>query len=241
MNDNIKGFLGFILGAAISGIAVYIYQDKRLSKKFEEELEAYQKKDKTEEPAITENTNDTNTTETEHNDTPSNDETDSKGDDDMSKNNIPQDALDAVKKMQEGAKKAKEDRENKGEREKNKTNYAKLTRGYASKTLEAVENNKSGDDKMTLSEKIIKNEPYYITQEEFIEMDGKDGYRGVDLFYNADDDSVCNDDGEVLEDAHIMCGWDILQDLYDGKGTDEVYVRNDNFKEVYCISRNFML
>lgn len=235
MNGNLKAFVGFVLGAISAGVAVYIYQDKRLSKKFEEELKAYtdpKKADNKDSDNNTTNETDSNNAET-------------KGDDDMSKMNIPQDALDAAKRMQDGVKKAKEDRETKGMREKNKTNYAKLTRGYAS-TDEAGEektngSGNGGDKEMTLSEKIVKNQPYYISREEFLEMDMKDGYRGVDLFYNADTDSVCNDDGEVLEDSWESIGWSTLQDLYDGKGGDELYVRNDNFKEVYCISRNFML
>lgn len=223
MNSNVKAFLGFVLGAVISGVAVYIYQDKRLSKKFEEELKVYQRKANSSDKNKTDADNGTTTN------TPN--DTDSKGEDNM-KSNIPQDALDAAKKMQEGVQKAKENREKRGERERSKTNYAKLTRSYGNK--------EEGGEDMTLSEKIVKNQPYYISEEEFIEWDGKDGYRAVDLFYNADDDSVCNASGEVLEDAHIMCGWDILQDLYDGKNGDEVYVRNDNFKEVYCIAKNFM-
>lgn len=226
MNGNIKGFIGFLLGAIAGSVAAYIYQDKRLSKKFEEELKAYTEPKVEADTAEGEDTNDDTAK-----DEPKGD------DDDMKKTNIPQEALDAAKKMQEGARKAKEDRERRGEREKSKTNYSKLTRGYASSRKEESE----GDDKdMTMSEKIIKNQPYYITKEEFMELDGN-GYRGVDLFYNADDDTICNDDGEVLEDAHYMCGWDTLQDLYDHKVDDEVYVRNDNFKEVYCIMRNFML
>lgn len=235
MNSNLKAIVGFALGAISAGIAVYFYQDKRLSKKFEEELKAYTDSKKENNKASDNNT----TNETDSNDA------ETKGDDDMSKTNIPQDALDAAKRMQDGVKKAKEDRETKGMREKNKTNYAKLARGYAS-TDEAGEekangSGNGGDKEMTLSEKIVKNQPYYISREEFLEMDMKDGYRGVDLFYNADTDTICNDDGEELEDAWQNIGWDTLQDLYDGKGGDELYVRNDNFKEVYCISRNFML
>ena len=94
---------------------------------------------------------------------------------------------------------------------------------------------------MTLSEKIVKNQPYYISREEFLEMDMKDGYRGVDLGCRPVTKKKSNDDGEVLEDSWESVGWNTLQDLYDGKGGDELYVRNDNFKEVYCISRNFML
>lgn len=229
MNGNIKGFIGFLLGAIAGGVAAYIYQDKRLSKKFEEELKAYT------EPKVEADTADG---EDANNDTATDE---SKGDDDdMKKTNIPQDALDAAKKMQEGARKAKEDRERRGEREKSKTNYSKLTRGYASSGKDESE----GDDKdMTMSEKIIKNQPYYISKEEFMEMDMKDGYRGVDLFYNADTDTVCNDDGEELDSAWESIGWSTIQDMYDGKwnGGDELYVRNDNFKEVYCIMKNFML
>jgi hypothetical protein len=228
MNGNVKAFLGFVLGAAISGVAVYIYQDKRLSKKFEEELKVYQRKaNSTDENKAETDADDSTTTNTPN-------DTDSKGEDNM-KSNIPQDALDAAKKMQEGVQKAKENREKRGERERSKTNYAKLTRSYGSEGSK-----EEGGEDMTLSEKIVKNQPYYITEEEFIEWDGKDGYRAVDLFYNADDDSVCNASGEVLEDIWTSIGYDILQDLYDGKNGDEVYVRNDNFKEVYCITKNFM-
>ena len=176
MNGNVKGFIGFLLGAIAGGVAAYIYQDKRLSKKFEEELKAYTEPKVEADTAEGEDTNDNTAT-----DEPKGD------DDDMKKTNIPQDALDAAKKMQEGAKKAKEDREQRGERERSKTNYSKLTRGYASSGKEESE----GDDKdMTMSEKIIKNQPYYISKEEFMEMDMKDGYRGVDLFYNADTDTI---------------------------------------------------
>jgi hypothetical protein len=235
MNNNLKAIVGFVLGAISAGVAVYFYQDKRLSKKFEEELKAYTDSKKEDNKTSDNNiTNETNSNDAE-----------TKGDDDMNKTNIPQDALDAAKRMQDGAKKAKEDRESKGMREKNKTNYSKLARGYAS-TDEAGEektngSGNGGDKEMTLSEKIVKNQPYYISREEFLEMDMKDGYRGVDLFYNADTDTICNDDGEELDSAWESIGWSTLQDLYDGKGGDELYVRNDNFKEVYCISRNFML
>lgn len=225
MNDNVKAIVGFVLGAIVSGVAVYIYQDKRLSKKFEAELKAYTdpKEMDTKDAVQNETKDEANNAET-------------KGDDTMNKSNIPQDAIDAAKRMQEGARKAKENRETKGEREKNKTNYAKLTRDYTGK-----EKDEKGDKDMTISEKLVNNKPYYISRDEFYEMDGTDGYRAVDLFYNSDDDTICNDDGEVLEDSWMSIGWDIQQELYDGKTDDEVYVRNDEFKEVYCISKNFML
>lgn len=237
MNGNIKGVIGFILGVVAGGVAAYIYQDRRLSKKFEEELKVYQEKDK---KSNEENTDDTNNTISEEmNSNNAENDTEIKGDADVKNKNLPQDAIDAAKKMQEGVKKAREDRENKGARERSKTNYAKLTRNYSGNSDE--EETKKGGNDMTLSEKLIKNKPYYISREEFYEMDGKDGYRAIDLFYNADDDTICNDDGEILEDDWLFVGRDIQQDLYDGKTDDEVYVRNDEFKEVYCISKNFML
>lgn len=223
MNNTVSGIVGFILGAAVSGIAVYIYQDKRLSKKFEEELKIYQKKDN-----ITEDVNTTQENTT-------NDETTEPEGDTMKKTNVPEDALEAAKKMQEGIKRDKENRENRDKIERSKTNYSKLTRNYR-----GADDEKGGKENMTMSEKIVNNKPYYITVEEFYEMDGKDGYKAIDLFYNGDDDSVCNESGEILEDAWMSIGWDIQQDLFDGKTDDEIYVRNDEFKEVYCIAKNFM-
>lgn len=223
MNENVKAFLSFVAGAVISGIAVYIWQDKRLSKKFEEELIAYKAKGATE--------------ETEKKNVEEQNVEDSDNESVEATSNIPQDAIEAVKRMQEGARKAKETRENNAKLEKSKTNYSSLTRKYGSIFNK---NNDKGEDEMTLSEKMVNNRPYYISSEEFVEMDGKDGYTAYDLFYNSDDNSLCNDDGEVIEDGWIMIGWDILQDLYDKK-EEECYVRNDNLKEVYCISKNFML
>jgi len=43
MNDNVKGLVGFVIGAAISGVSVWLYQDKRLSDQFLKEIDDYKK------------------------------------------------------------------------------------------------------------------------------------------------------------------------------------------------------
>lgn len=99
------GIIGFVLGAAIGGVATYIYTEKKLSAEFEADLEDYKVRSaKSEDKSDTETPTKPTTNQ-------------SKGENDM-KTVPPSDAVEAARRMQEGVRKAVSARNN-----TSKTNY----------------------------------------------------------------------------------------------------------------------
>ncbi|MBO7451440.1 MAG: hypothetical protein J6U54_13835, partial [Clostridiales bacterium] len=117
ISENLKVIAGTLIGAAVSGVIVWFYQDKRLAGKFQQELEdykaSYDKRMKGE----------------------CDDEKDLKGDNhetveekvskaraEAEKMEIPEAAVKAAKAMQDGVRKAQQN--------KDRDSYSKLTRQY---------------------------------------------------------------------------------------------------------------
>ena len=145
----------------------------------------------------------------------------------IDKNDVPQEAIDAVKAMQNGVKKASEDH-------KNVTKYSSLTRNEDLNHRYTVQ---GGRDLMAKT----NDDPYFITLDEYRDIcENGRGYNAEDLYYNTDTDSVYMADGSIFEDAHHAVGWDILQYMFNSN-EDEFYVKNDNLKEAYCIVKNAMI
>lgn len=195
--EGIKIAIGFIGGLVIGGIAMYIYQEKRLSEQFERDLEDYKAK-----------------WDAESHDISYEDDPDHKGGTFVkrSKKDIPQDAINAAKEMQDGIRKA---------RSAVRTNNSKVnynnpgtTSGYSRKE--------------NLSERLAKNPPIRITEEEF-SNELPDGYEILELVYLADENRLIDQNGNVIEDIDTYCGYDMLDDLYEDK-VDTVYVCNDNLE-----------
>lgn len=202
--DGVKVFLGFIGGLIAGGLIMYIYQEKRLSEKFEEELEDCKAR-----------------WEAEKNDTLYSDDENLKDEVHLmkkSKNDIPEDAINAAKEMQDGVRKAR----SAAVRSNNsKVNYndPDSIHGYSRVTESENEN---------LSERLAKTPPIRISEEEF-QNELPKGYEILELVYLADENRLIDQNGMVIEDIDTYVGYDMLDDLYEDK-VDTVYVCNDNLQ-----------
>lgn len=221
MNENVKVFFGFVAGAAIGAIVSYFVTEKKLSKDFELALDEYKNSSeitKEIDDAIGDTDNDTdNTIEIEE----------IKENDDMNKKDIPQEAVNAYKNMQEGVRKAKARRE--------MHNYGNVDRDISRPTIDEIEGR---NDEHNESVKFIKNKPVIVSYDEY--DDNKLRYRQVDLYFDARDFKLFDDDGAEVEDMGIMVGYDNMEKLADSDESD-MYIRNDNLKEYYCVTTEYRI
>lgn len=217
ISENLKVITGTLIGAAISGVIVWFYQDKRLAGKFQQELEdyktSYDKRMKDERD----------------------DEKDLKGDnretveEEAEKMPIPEAAVKAAKAMQDGVRKAQQN--------KDRDSYSKLTRQYDRRDGDDSDENGGEEKTMNMSERLIKNAPYYITEDEFYSGDIKPGWTQYECFYDFTDEGIyeCNT-GKELEGCQTAVGWDIMDDLKKkGRILCPLYVRNEELMEEYSI------
>lgn len=220
MNENIKVFFGFVAGAAIGAVVSYFVTEKKLSKDFELALDEYKNSSeitKEIDDAISETDNAKTTIENEE----------VKENDDMNKKDIPQEAINAYKNMQEGVRKAKARRE--------MHNYGNVERDISRPTIDEIEGR---DEEHNESVKFIRNKPVIVSYDEY--DDNKLRYRQVDLYFDARDFKLFDDDGAEVEDMGIMVGYDNMEKLADSDESD-MYIRNDNLKEYYCVTTEYRI
>lgn len=204
--EGIKIAISFALGVIVGGAAVYIYQEQRLSKQFEDDLEDYKAK-----------------WEAEANDVSYEDNTDKGGNFvKKSRTDIPEDAINAAKEMQDGVRKARSAAVRSNNSKVNYNNPSSID-GYS-----RASDRDSGEHVENLSERLAKNPPIRITEEEFQEELPK-GYEILELVYLADENRLIDQNGMVIEDIDTYVGYDMLDDLYEDK-VDTVYVCNDNLQ-----------
>lgn len=209
MNDNIKGLVGFIVGAAISGVSVWLYQDKKLSAQFLKELEEYKKsligKKVDETCDIPESVIEASKAMRRANKT------------DDPDNIIKTEAANKETVSQEAIKRPIDTR---------KTNYSALTRGYTSSD--------ESDTEESLKEgKSVKTNAYYISEDDFYSENIPVGYKTFELFLSADDKELFHENGDVFVDPQTAFGWDLYNEVQ--KAKEPVYIRNDDLKEMYSI------
>lgn len=204
--EGIKIAISFALGVVVGGVAIYIYQEQRLSKQFEDDLEDYKAK-----------------WEAEANDVSYEDNTDKGGNFvKKSRTDIPADAINAAKEMQDGVRKARSAAVRSNNSKVNYNNPNSIE-GYS-----RASDRDSGEHVENLSERLAKNPPIRITEEEFQEELPK-GYEILELVYLADENRLIDQNGMVIEDIDTYVGYDMLDDLYEDK-VDTVYVCNDNLQ-----------
>ena len=219
MNENVKVFLGFIAGAAIGAVVSYFVTEKKLSKDFDLALDEYK--------ASCEITREIDNAIGENEGVDNDNDSENKGSNDMNKKDIPQEAIDAYKNMQEGVRKAKARRE--------MHNYGNVERDISRPTIDEIDD---GDNEYNESVKFIKNKPVIVSYEEFDE--NRPRYRQVDLYFDAQDFKLFDDDGAEVEDMGIMVGYDNMEKLADSNESD-MYIRNDNLKEYYCVTTEYRI
>lgn len=205
MNDNIKGLVGFVVGAAISGISVWFYQDKKLSAQFLKEIEDYKKSLGGEKVD-------------ENNDIPETVLEASKamretGKDDDEKEN-PAPTVNSENKLKRPI-------------DTRKTNYSALTRGYTSSDKSDTEESLKEDKKG------MKVNAYYISEDDYYSDNIPVGYKAYELFLSADDKELFYSNGDAFVDPQTAFGWDLYNEIQ--KAKEPVYIRNDDLKELYAI------
>lgn len=222
ISENLKVIAGTLLGAAVSGVIVWFYQDKRLAGKFQQELEDYK-------ASYDKRMKDERDDE---------DEKDLKGDEvkeektikaESENADIPEAAVKAAKAMQDGVRKAQQN--------KDRDSYSKLTRQYDRRDGDDSDENGGEEKNMNMSERLMKNHPYYITEDEFYSGDIKPGWTQYECFYDFTDEGIyeCNT-GKELEGCQTAVGWDIMDDLKKkGRILCPLYVRNEELMEEYSI------
>lgn len=218
MNDFAKYLVGFIAGAITAGIGVYIYQEKRLTKEFEDELKNYKDSLLTEDDIC----------EPEEEERPFKKEED-----------IPEDVLNAVKEMQgkirridpAGPKEAKEIRDDIRGSKNNRTQYNGIAKGDKNSI------NISRSDANEANEEVSRL-PVQITEDEYNE--NRWGYTQHEFYYDEDKMTCFDENGTMVEDYEIMVGKNNLDSMIeiDKRGryvVNDIYVRNDGCKELYWV------
>jgi len=205
MNDNIKGVIGFVIGAAVSGISVWLYQDKKLSAQFLKEIEDYKK------------SLDGKKVE-ESNDIPESVLEASKAMRENGKDDVSEPPMTPTTNSEEKLKRPVDTR---------KTNYSALTRGYASSDKSDTEESLKEDKKG------MKVNAYYISEDEYYSDNIPVGYKTYELFLSADDKELFHSNGDAFVDPQTAFGWDMYNEIQ--KAKEPVYIRNDDLKELYAI------
>lgn len=205
MNDNIKGVIGFVIGAAVSGISVWLYQDKKLSAQFLKEIEDYKK------------SLDGKKVE-ESNDIPESVLEASKAMRENGKDDVSEPPMTPTTNSEEKLKRPVDTR---------KTNYSALTRGYTSSDKSDTEESLKEDKKG------MKVNAYYISEDEYYSDNIPVGYKTYELFLSADDKELFHSNGDAFVDPQTAFGWDMYNEIQ--KAKEPVYIRNDDLKELYAI------
>ena len=138
---------------------------------------------------------------------------------DCTPTNVPADVVEKVKEMQEGIKRTSNRNIARDDPANNKTNYS------------ALSNKTCITSKGGLANMTDQSSPYEISEDDY--YDNPDDYDQVELCYSREGD-LRNLDGQVIEDADDLVGLRNLEALDAGE-VDEVFVRNDRYKEVYWI------
>lgn len=205
MNDNIKGVIGFVVGAAVSGISVWLYQDKKLSAQFLKEIEDYKKS------LDGKKVN-------EDNDIPESVLEASKAMRENGKDDVSEPPMTPTTNSEDKLKRSVDTR---------KTNYSALTRGYASSDKSDTEESLKEDKKG------MKVNAYYISEDEYYSDNIPVGYKTYELFLSADDKELFHSNGDAFVDPQTAFGWDMYNEIQ--KAKEPVYIRNDDLKELYAI------
>lgn len=205
MNDNIKGVIGFVIGAAVSGISVWLYQDKKLSAQFLKEIEDYKK------------SLDGKKVE-ESNDIPESVLEASKAMRENGKDDVSEPPMTPTTNSEEKLKRPVDTR---------KTNYSALTRGYTSSDKSDTEESLKEDKKG------MKVNAYYISEDDYYSDNIPVGYKTYELFLSADDKELFHSNGDAFVDPQTAFGWDMYNEIQ--KAKEPVYIRNDDLKELYAI------
>lgn len=205
MNDNIKGVIGFVIGAAVSGISVWLYQDKKLSAQFLKEIEDYKK------------SLDGKKVE-ESNDIPESVLEASKAMRENGKDDVSEPPMTPTTNSEDKLKQPVDTR---------KTNYSALTRGYASSDKSDTEESLKEDKKG------MKVNAYYISEDDYYSDNIPVGYKTYELFLSADDKELFHSNGDAFVDPQTAFGWDMYNEIQ--KAKEPVYIRNDDLKELYAI------
>jgi len=208
MNDNIKGVIGFVVGAAISGVSVWLYQDKKLSAQFLKEIEDYKK------------SLDGKKVE-ESNDIPESVLEASKAMRESSKDDISEPPTTPTTPTTNSEDKLKRPVDTR------KTNYSALTRDYTSSDRSDTEESLKEDKKG------MKVNAYYISEDEYYSDNIPVGYKTYELFLSADDKELFHENGDAFVDPQTAFGWDLYNEIQ--KAKEPVYIRNDDLKELYSI------
>ena len=210
MNDNIKGVIGFVVGAAISGISVWFYQDKKLSAQFLKEIEDYKK------------SLDGKKVE-ESNDIPESVLEASKA----MRENSKEKTVETSNSETEPIPTTNSEDKLKRHVDTRKTNYSALTRGYTSSDKSDTEESLKEDKKG------MKVNAYYISEDDYYSDNIPVGYKTYELFLSADDKELFHENGDVFVDPQTAFGWDLYNEIQ--KTKEPVYIRNDDLKELYSI------
>ncbi len=219
MDNFIKYLVGFIAGAVTAGVGVYIYQEKRLTKEFEEELKNYKESLLTE-ADIRESDKDK--------ERPFEKEED-----------IPENVLNAVKEMQgkvrridpAGPNESKEIRDDIRGSKNNRTPYNGIAKGDKNALdISRADANETNEE--------VSRLPVQITEEEYNE--NRWGYTQHELYYDEDKMTCFDENGTMVEDYEIMVGKNNLDSMIeiDRRGryvVNDIYVRNDGCKELYWV------
>lgn len=187
MNDNIKGVIGFVVGATISGISVWFYQDKKLSAQFLKEIEDYKK------------SLDGKKVE-ESNDIPESVLEASKAMRENSKEEVTDTTPTA--NSEDKLKRPVDTR---------KTNYSALTRGYTSSDKSVTEESLKEDKKG------MKVNAYYISEDDYYSDNIPVGYKTYELFLSADDKELFHSNGDAFVDPQTAFGWDMYNEIQKAK------------------------
>lgn len=211
MNDNVKGIIGFVIGAAVSGVSVWLYQDKKLSAQFLKEIEDYKKS--LDGKKVDEN-----------NDIPESVLEASKA---MRETGKDEDKENADISKSSPAPSTNSEDKLKRPVDTRKTNYSALTRGYTSSDKSDTEESLKEDKKG------MKVNAYYISEDDYYSDNIPVGYKTYELFLSADDKELFHENGDVFVDPQTAFGWDLYNEIQ--KAKEPVYIRNDDLKELYSI------
>lgn len=227
MNENVKMAIGFIVGLLTGGAVMYFVQEKKLSREFENELEDYKAQFEKEHGM-----NDETDGENDPEDKEENDKSIEEDKDTMSKKDIPDAAIRAVEKMQEGIRNAR------NKRERQVVNYSRSSKDvkrnfeldpkdeqYFDENYNPNHGPDNNETYENLSAMLVANRPRMMTPTEFDKFTHPD-YEYLTLHRDYVG-NVYDDDGNLVEDVDNLVGYDNLVPLENNECA-EVYIRNDN-------------
>lgn len=131
---------------------------------------------------------------------------------------IPSEVVEKVKEMQEGIRKSSNRNITRNDNPNTKTNYSSLSKP----------NNTNTGGLVNMADQF---RPYRITEDEFYE--NPDDYNQLEFCYDPEGD-LRDIDGEIVENVDHQMGLANIEPLDTGE-VDEIYIRNDYYKELYHI------